>query len=48
VVLLFSLVITDGFFSLQGGVIVAIPGTLLAWIFGTGVALAPDRGPRPV
>jgi hypothetical protein len=48
VVLLFSLVITEGFFSLQGGVIVAVPGTLFAWIFGTGIALARDRGPQPV
>lgn len=30
---------TDGFFSLQGGVIIAIPGTLFAWILGTSAAM---------
>jgi hypothetical protein len=39
VVLLASLVVTEGFFSLQGQVITAIPATLFAWIFGTGAAM---------
>jgi hypothetical protein len=38
-VLLASLVITSGFFSLEGGVIIAIPATLFAWILGTGIVL---------
>ncbi len=38
-VLLSSLVITSGFFSLEGGVIIAIPATLFAWITGTSIAL---------
>jgi hypothetical protein len=35
-----SLVITRGFFSLEGGVTIAIPATLFAWIVGTAVAMA--------
>jgi hypothetical protein len=31
--------ITSGFFSLEGGVIIAIPATLFAWITGTSIAL---------
>jgi hypothetical protein len=38
-VLLASLVITSGFFSLEGGVIIAIPATLFAWIIGTSIVL---------
>ncbi len=38
-VLLTSLVITSGFFSLEGGVIIAIPATLFAWILGTSIVL---------
>lgn len=38
-VLLASLVITSGFFSLEGGVIIAIPATLFAWILGTSIVL---------
>jgi hypothetical protein len=38
-VLLASLVITSGFFSLQGGVTIAIPGLLFTWITGTGMAM---------
>ena len=39
-ILLFaSFLVKDGFFSLQGEVIVAIPATLFVWIFGTGIAL---------
>jgi hypothetical protein len=34
-----SLVITRGFFSLEGGVTIAIPATLFAWIFGTAMAM---------
>jgi hypothetical protein len=37
--LLASLLITSGFFSLEGGVIIAIPATLFAWILGTSVAM---------
>jgi hypothetical protein len=39
VLLLGSLVITDGFFSLEGQVITAIPATLFIWLLGTSVAL---------
>lgn len=39
VVLLASFVVTDGFFSLEGHVITAIPATLFAWIIGTGIAM---------
>jgi hypothetical protein len=44
VVLLASLLVPSGFFSLEGGVTIAIPTTLFAWIVGTGVTLiaAPD------
>ena len=38
-VLLASLAITSGFFSLEGGVIIAIPGTLFAWILGMSVVM---------
>jgi hypothetical protein len=38
-VLLASLVITRGFFSLEGGVIIAIPAMLFAWILGTSIVL---------
>ena len=43
VVLLASLVVTEGFFSLEGEVVIAIPLTLFAWIAGTSVALLADR-----
>jgi hypothetical protein len=39
IVLLASLVIPGGFFSLEGGVIIAIPGLLFAWIIVTSIAL---------
>jgi hypothetical protein len=39
VVLLASFVVTDGFFSLEGQVITAIPATLFLWIIGTGLAM---------
>jgi hypothetical protein len=43
-VLLASLVIPSGFFSLEGGVIIAIPATLFAWITSTSMAMmAADR-----
>jgi hypothetical protein len=42
-VLLASLLITSGFFSLEGGVIIAIPATLFAWILGTSVAMIAAR-----
>ena len=38
-VLLASLLITSGFFSLEGGVTIAIPATLFAWILGTSLAM---------
>ena len=43
-VLLASLLIPSGFFSLEGGVTIAIPATLFVWIVGASVALiaAPD------
>jgi hypothetical protein len=34
-----SLLITSGFFSLEGGVTIAIPATLFAWIFGMSVMM---------
>jgi len=37
--LLASLLITSGFFSLEGGVVIAIPATLLAWILGTSTSM---------
>ncbi len=38
----------SGFLSLEGGVIVAVPGTFFAWILATGAALlaAPRRVAR--
>lgn len=39
VALLASFVVAYGFFSLQGGVIIAIPATLFAWIVGTSMAM---------
>jgi hypothetical protein len=39
IVLLASLVIPSGFFSLQGGVIIAIPAMLFAWIIGMSIIL---------
>jgi hypothetical protein len=39
IVLLASLVIASGFFSLEGGVIIAIPAILFAWILGTSMVL---------
>ena len=34
-----SLVIASGFFSLEGGVTIVIPGMLFAWILGTSIVL---------
>ena len=39
VALLASFVVTEGFFSLEGQVITAIPATLFLWITGTGIAM---------
>ena len=39
VALLASFVVSDGFFSLQGQVITAIPATLFIWIIGTGISM---------
>jgi hypothetical protein len=39
VALLTSFVVSEGFFSLEGQVITAIPATLFAWIIGTGIAM---------
>jgi hypothetical protein len=45
-VLLASLVVRSGFFSLEGGVIIAIPGTLFVWILATSIVLLrPRLGP---
>ncbi len=42
--LIASLLVTTGFFSLEGGVTIAIPATLFAWITGTSIAMMPaDR-----
>jgi hypothetical protein len=38
-VLFASLLITRGFFSLEGGVTIAIPAILFAWILGTSMAM---------
>jgi hypothetical protein len=38
-VLIASFIVPDGFFSLEGQVITVIPGTLFAWIAGTGIAM---------
>lgn len=38
-VLLVSLVVRSGFFSLEGGVIIAIPGTLFVWILAMSIVL---------
>jgi len=44
--LLASLIVTSGFFSLEGGVIIAIPGTLFAWIVSTSVVMiSGDQAP---
>jgi hypothetical protein len=45
--LLCSLVIRSGFFSLTGGVTIAIPGTLFAWILATSVLLLRQSGVEP-
>jgi hypothetical protein len=42
VVLLASFVVEEGFFSLEGQVITAIPATLFLWIIGTGVAMVAE------
>ena len=39
VALLASFVVSEGFFSLEGQVITAIPATLFVWIIGTGIAM---------
>jgi hypothetical protein len=48
-VLLASLVIRSGFFSLEGGVIIAIPATLFVWIIAMSVLMmrADRRTVRP-
>jgi hypothetical protein len=38
-VLFASFLVTDGFLSLEGQVITAIPATLFVWIIGTGIAM---------
>lgn len=45
-VLVSSLLIASGFFSLAGGVTIAIPGTLFVWIIGTSIVLL--HSVRPV
>ena len=39
VVLLFSFVVSGGFFSLEGQVITVVPGLLFAWILATGITM---------
>jgi hypothetical protein len=39
VALLASFVVSEGFFSLEGQVITALPATLFIWISGTGIAM---------
>ena len=39
VALLASFVVSEGFFSLEGQVITALPGTLFIWIIGTSIAM---------
>jgi hypothetical protein len=45
-VLFASLLIASGFFSLDGGVTIAIPALLFAWILATSVALRRDFTPN--
>jgi hypothetical protein len=45
-VLLASFAVTSGFFSLAGGVTIAIPGTLFAWVVGTSVVLLREAPAR--
>lgn len=46
VVLFASLLIGSGFFSLEGGVTIAIPATLFAWIFVTSIAMIAAARPE--
>lgn len=39
VALLASFVVSEGFFSLEGQVISALPATLFMWIIGTGITM---------
>ena len=39
IALLASFVVSEGFFSLEGQVITALPATLFIWIIGTGLAM---------
>jgi hypothetical protein len=39
IALLASFMVSEGFFSLEGQVITAIPATLFIWIIGTGIAM---------
>jgi hypothetical protein len=39
IALLASFVVSEGFFSLEGQVITALPATLFIWILGTGIAM---------
>jgi hypothetical protein len=45
--LLASLVVRSGFFSLAGGVTIAIPATLFAWILATSVLLVLETDVEP-
>jgi hypothetical protein len=40
-----SLIVGSGFFSLEGGVTIAVPATLFAWIVATSAAMLADRRP---
>ena len=47
--LLASLVIRSGFFSLEGGVTIAIPATLFVWIIGMSVTMMrTDQSAAPI
>ncbi len=43
VALFASFIVRDGFWSLQGPVIIVVPATLFAWIAATSIALLRDR-----
>lgn len=47
VALLFSMVVRNGWFSLEGPLITLVPGLLFAWIFATSVAMLSTRRRLP-
>jgi hypothetical protein len=48
VALLASFAVSEGFFSLEGQVITALPATLFLWIIGTGLAMLATRPGEPL